>query len=59
MQIPVLSVDLIKALDKEFPLQNPSNDVIDRAIWRRAGRRDVVEMLLSSLKTNFEDQMKK
>ena len=59
MEIPMLSVDLIKHLDKVYPLKNPSNDMTDRAVWRQAGRRDVVEMLLVALNNQVEDQMKK
>lgn len=59
MEIPVLSVDLIKALDKAYPLKNPSPDLPEKTIRYRAGQRSVVEMLLSSIETHIEDQMKK
>jgi hypothetical protein len=59
MEIPVLSADLIVALDKEYPLKNPALDTTDRMLWRTAGRRDVVDMLLVSLENHLEDQMKK
>jgi hypothetical protein len=59
MEIPVLSADLIAALDKTYPLKNPPLDLPDRMLWRAAGRRDVVEMLLCSLETQAEDRMKK
>lgn len=59
MEIPVLSVDLITALDKEYPLLNPSPDLPEKVIRHRAGQRSVVEMLKSILEGQVEDQMTK
>jgi len=59
MEIPILAADLVKALDKLYPLKNPTIDTTDRMLWRRAGQRDVVEMLLVSLESQIEDRMKK
>ena len=59
MEIPVLSVDLIKALDKEYPLFNPSPDLPEKTLRHRAGQRSVVEMLKANLEGQAEDQMKK
>jgi hypothetical protein len=59
MEIPVLSADLIAALNKEFPLFNPSLTLPETAIRHRAGQRSVVEMLLVSLENQESDLMKK
>lgn len=59
MNIPVLSADLIAALDKQFPLFSPSVDLPEKTIRHRAGQRSVVDMLLVSLESSLEDQMKK
>jgi hypothetical protein len=59
MEIPVLSEDLISALNKMFPLKNPPIDTPDRLIWFKAGQRQVVEMLVVSLETQIEDMMKR
>lgn len=54
--IPVLSVDLIKLLDKIYPLYNPAPGESMERIQRAAGRRDVVERLLAGLKLQDEDE---
>jgi len=59
MEIPVLSVDLIAALNKNFPLFNPSPNIPEITIRHRAGQRSVVEILLASLDHQEADQMKK
>lgn len=54
--IPTYSVDLIRELDKDYPLFNPKPNATIESIQRMAGRRDVVEYLLSVLKE--DDEMK-
>jgi hypothetical protein len=47
--IPVLSVDLINQLDKEYPDKGPKLTMPDREIWYRVGQRSVVEKLKTIL----------
>lgn len=49
-KLPVLSVDLIKELDKEYPDRWPRLSESEREIWFKAGQRSVVDKLLSLLK---------
>lgn len=53
--IPVLSYDLIQALDKDFPERCPDPALPEREIWMQAGERRLVRMLLARLKQMEED----
>ena len=44
-KLPVLSVDLIEALSKDYPERCPGLDMTDREVWFYAGQRDVVRNL--------------
>lgn len=48
-KIPVYSVDLIKKLDQLIPSKCPDITTPDRQIWYDAGRRAVVDFLLTRL----------
>jgi hypothetical protein len=50
-RLPELTEDLLKELEKLIPNRCPSRDMTDRDIWWEAGRRSVVDYLLS-LKNN-------
>lgn len=39
--------DLIDELDKRYQFKPPAMEAPDRQIWRSAGARDVVELLLT------------
>lgn len=54
--IPPNSTDLIHELDERFPLHNPRPTDSLAEIQRAAGRRDVVEFLLSRLR-QLEDNI--
>jgi hypothetical protein len=49
-KIPLYSVDLIKALDEENPSRCPSLNQPERSIWYEAGKRALIDGLLSVLK---------
>lgn len=49
-KLPVLSVDLIRELDEEYPDRWPRLNESDREIWFKAGQRSVVDKLLALLK---------
>lgn len=46
MNLPMLTVDLIKMLDKRFPDKCPNINAPDRQVWFDAGARSVVNLLL-------------
>ena len=45
--IPLISSDLLKALDSRFPASPPSLDDRTREVWFKAGQRYMVEWLYS------------
>ena len=53
--LPYTSEELIKELDREYPLCNPSVTASIETIQRRAGRRDVVDKLLVLLARQKEE----
>lgn len=54
MKIPVYAVDLIKELDKTYPIRTPNLNDSDREIWFKAGARSVVDLLISLEKDQNE-----
>lgn len=53
--IPVLSVDLIKELDRIYPQIPVRPDANINNIMFSAGQRSVIEFLLTRLKQSIED----
>lgn len=49
--LPIYSIDLIKQLDLMYPPKHPTLDMPDRSIWFEAGRRSVVDSLLTRIQT--------
>lgn len=47
--IPLHSEDLIKALDREFPLALPDPKDPPEVLWLKVGKRELIEMLLTRL----------
>lgn len=45
-QLPTYSIDLIKELDKLYPLTSPSLRDTDREIFYRAGQRALIDKLI-------------
>ncbi len=54
--IPMLSVDLIKELDEQFPDRCPDLGDPERSVWYKAGQRAVVNHLLARLKAMEEGE---
>lgn len=52
--IPMLSSDLIKELDEQFPDKCPELGDADRAVWYKAGQRSVVNHLIARQKAMEE-----
>lgn len=50
MKIPSDSKDLIAVLDKTFPHRCADPNQSDRQIWMEAGRRQLIDSLMSKLK---------
>ena len=46
LSFPVLSDELINALDSHFPQRHPDLSLSDREVWFRAGKRAVVDYLI-------------
>lgn len=58
-QIPTYSVDLIKALDKQYPHRYPLLSETDREIWFKAGQRSLVDKLLAFITDDSEGELPK
>lgn len=56
MKIPDFSIDLIKMLDKLYPEQSPNPKDSEREIWIKAGKRELVRNLVSSMKQKEEEK---
>lgn len=54
MLIPYTAEELIEQLDKLYPERTPSIDMSDREIWMYAGKRELIRVLLESLKQQEE-----
>ena len=46
MSLPVITDELIQALDAVFPNKHPDLSFSDREVWYRAGQRSVVDYLI-------------
>ena len=46
MSLPVITDELIQALDSVFPNRHPDLSLSDREVWYRAGQRYVVDYLI-------------
>ena len=46
LPFPVLSDELINALDSHFPQRHPDLSFTDREVWFKAGQRAVVDYLI-------------
>ena len=46
LPFPVLSDELINALDSHFPQRHPDLSLSGREVWFRAGKRAVVDYLI-------------
>jgi len=55
--LPTLSADLIAELDKAYPLVNPGEAESLIEIQRRAGKRELIELLLYLLKREKEEDI--
>lgn len=58
MSIPILAVDLIDALDREFPEKSPDPNDSERKIWMYVGKRELVRNLVAQKKYLEESQFK-
>jgi len=54
-ELPMLAVDLIEYLDKQYPHRCPRMSDNDREIWMYAGKRELVDTLIASL-NELEDE---
>ena len=45
-KLPVITDDLIFALDQIFPNRHPDLSLTDRDVWYRAGQRSLVDYLI-------------
>ncbi len=57
IKLPLLSVDLITELNKDFPEQSPDPQDTERELWMKAGERRIVRMLLSKVKQLEEETL--
>ena len=46
MSLPVITDELIQALDAVFPTRCPDLSLKDREVWYRSGQRSVVDYLI-------------
>ena len=46
LPFPVLSDELINALDSHFPQRHPALSLSDREVWFKAGQRAIVDYLI-------------
>ena len=53
-QTPLLSVDLIKQLDKNYPPVRPEDNISDRELWGRVYQRRLVDSLIHKYKVPSE-----
>ena len=49
-KLPVISDELIFALDQTFPHRHPDLSLSDREIWFKAGQRSLVDYLIEQQK---------
>ena len=56
-KLPVITDELIFALDKIFPHRHPDLSLTDREVWYRAGQRCVVDFLIEQQKRQQETML--
>lgn len=56
-QLPIYSIDLIKALDKIYPLTTPSLTDTEREIFYKAGQRALIDKLIVLTRDDSEDEL--
>ena len=56
-KLPVITDELIFALDQIFPNRHPDLSLSDREIWYRAGQRSVVDYLIEQQKRQRETML--
>ena len=57
MSLPVITDELIEALDQVFPNRHPDLSLSDREVWYRAGERSVVNYLIEQQKRQKETML--
>ena len=57
LPFPVLSDELIKALDSHFPQRHPDLSFTDREVWSKAGQRAVVDYIIEQQKRQKETML--
>ena len=55
--LPLITDDLIQALDSLYPQRHPDLSLSDREIWYRAGQRSVVDYLIEQQKRQRETML--
>ena len=55
--LPLITDDLIQALDNLYPQRHPDLSLSDREIWYRAGQRSVVDYLIEQQKRQRETML--
>ena len=56
-KLPVITDELIFALDQKFPNRHPDLSLTDREVWYRAGQRFVVDFLIEQQKRQKETML--
>ena len=54
---PVLTDELLKALDSHYPQRHPDLSLSDREIWFRAGQRSVVDFFIEHQNRQKENML--
>ncbi len=57
LPFPVLSDELINALDSHFPQRHPDLSYSNRDVWYKAGQRFVVDYLIEQQKRQKETML--
>jgi hypothetical protein len=57
VSLPVITDELIEALDQVFPNRHPDLSLTDREVWYRAGERSVVNYLIEQQKRQKETML--
>ena len=55
--LPLITDDLIQALDSLYPQRHPDLSLSDREIWYRSGQRSVVDYLIEQQKRQRETML--
>jgi len=56
-KLPVITDEMIFALDKIFPHRHPDLSLTDREVWYRAGQRSTVDFLIEQQKRQKETML--